>query len=267
MQRFVFLISLLMGGFSLAFEPGLRAEEPFRLKVLSYNIHHGEGIDGKLDLERIARVIRAEKPDLVALQEVDRKVRRTNQVDQPAELARLTNMNVVFGGNIEREGGEYGNALLSRYPIARHKNHLLPNIDQSEQRGVIEAEITLPGELPTLLFLATHLDHRPDDRERTASAKAINQLLADKPSVPAILAGDLNDFIKSKTMAQFETQWHRANDQVLPTVPVKFPVMQIDYILVRPKARWKVIEVKVLGEAQASDHRAIFAELELIREK
>src|SRR5690606_4366306 len=105
------------------------AAEPLRLRVLSYNIHHAEGVDGKLDLERIAEVIRAAKPDLVALQEVDRNARRTGSVDQPAELARLTEMQVVFGSNIELQGGHYGNAVLSRFPIASERNHLLPNVD------------------------------------------------------------------------------------------------------------------------------------------
>ena len=75
--------------------------EPIRVRVLSYNIHHAEGVDRDLDLDRISRVIRSVDPDLVALQEVDRKVTRTRGVDQPAELARLTGMKVVFGSNIE----------------------------------------------------------------------------------------------------------------------------------------------------------------------
>src|SRR5690606_27998305 len=141
---------------------------------------------------RIARVIRSVEPDLVALQEVDKKVKRTQGIDQPAELARLTKMHVVFGPNIELQGGEYGNAVLSRFPIARHKHHLLPNIDESEQRGVIVAEINLPGTNPPLMLYATHLDFREDDRERLASAKAINDLVAKHPERPALLAGDLN---------------------------------------------------------------------------
>jgi endonuclease/exonuclease/phosphatase family metal-dependent hydrolase len=58
--------------------------EPVRLRVLSYNIHHAEGVDRKLDVERIAAVIQSVKPDLVALQEVDRNVKRTGGVDQPS---------------------------------------------------------------------------------------------------------------------------------------------------------------------------------------
>ncbi|MCA9127909.1 MAG: endonuclease/exonuclease/phosphatase family protein, partial [Planctomycetales bacterium] len=122
------------------------ADEPIRLRVLSYNIHHGEGVDRKLDLERIAKVILSVKPDVVALQEVDRNVKRSEGVDQPKELARLTEMNVIFGANIELQGGHYGNALLSRFPNVQNKNHLLPNIGDGEQRGVIEATIeTLPS--------------------------------------------------------------------------------------------------------------------------
>lgn len=239
------------------------AAEPVRLRVLSYNIHHAEGVDRRLDIKRIASVIRAVKPDLVALQEVDRKVKRTEGGDQPAELAKLTKMRVVFGANIELQGGHYGNAILSRFPIVRHKNHLLPNIDGSEQRGVMEAEIKIPNSEASLLLLATHLDFRADERERLASAKVIDQLAAQNQTRPALLAGDLNATPESKTLQLFETMWARGNEQAMPTVPVNQPTKQIDFILYRPQDRWQVIEVKVLDEAVASDHRAIFAVLEL----
>lgn len=241
----------------------LEAAEPVRLRVLSYNIHHAAGIDGKLDPERIANVILSVEPDVVALQEVDRKVQRTGGVDQPAELARLTGMKVVFGANIELQGGHYGNAVLSRFPIVRHKNHLLPNVDNSEQRGVIEAEIELPATGETVILLATHLDYRTDERERLASAKALNALVTEDPDRPALLAGDLNATPESRTLELLGTMWSRANAEPLPTVPVKAPTRQIDYVLYRPAGRWKVVEVRVLDEAVASDHRAILAVLEL----
>lgn len=243
------------------------AAEPTRLRVLSYNIHHGEGVDRKLDLERIAKVIRSANPDVVALQEVDRNVKRTGVVDQPVELARLTKMNVIFGANIELQGGHYGNAVLSGYPIARHKNHLLPNIDDSEQRGVIELEIEIPEADQKVLLLATHLDYRPDESERLASAKVINDLIANRPEHPALLAGDLNATPESETLRLFGTAWTRANTKPMATVPVSEPTKQIDFILYRPVSRWKVVEVKVLDEAVASDHRAIFAVLELQTER
>jgi endonuclease/exonuclease/phosphatase family metal-dependent hydrolase len=243
------------------------AEEPFRLRVLSYNIHHAEGVDRKLDLERIAGVILSVKPDLVAVQEVDKNVERSQVVDQPAELARLTKLHAVFGANIDLQGGHYGNALLSRFPVAAHKNHLLPRIEASEQRGVLEAEITIPDSMQPLLILATHLDFRADERERLASAKVLNELAEKRPLQPALLAGDLNAIPESKTLEQLATRWTRANDRPLATIPVDEPKKQIDFILYRPVDRWKVIEVQVLDEAVASDHRAIFAVLELLPDK
>ncbi|QDU28450.1 hypothetical protein ETAA8_35500 [Anatilimnocola aggregata] len=238
-------------------------EVPAQLRVLSYNIHHGEGTDGKLDLERIARVIKSVDPDLVALQEVDRVVPRSKQIDQPAELAKLTEMKVAFGANLPLQGGHYGNAILSRFPIAAHKNHLLPVIDSGEQRGVLLAEIEVPQLAEPLLFLATHFDHRGKDAERIASAKTINGLVSKFGDRCALLAGDLNDVHRSNAVAELQTNWTLANQTPLPTVPVDKPRQQIDFVLFRPAARWKVVEVKVLDEAVASDHLPILAVFEI----
>ena len=78
------------------------------LRVLSYNLHHGEGDDGKLDLPRLAAVITASGADLVALQEVDQKTTRTGGVDQAAELARLTGLRFRYGKALDYQGGAYG---------------------------------------------------------------------------------------------------------------------------------------------------------------
>jgi endonuclease/exonuclease/phosphatase family metal-dependent hydrolase len=237
------------------------AQQPAnRLRVLTYNIHHGEGTDGKLDLARIARVIKAAEPDIVALQEVDQKVERSGQIDQPAELARLTGLSVVFGGNFKLQGGDYGNAVLARLPITRSKNHLLPRHNDGEQRGVLECELELPG--GKLLLLATHLDHRRDETERLASAKAINELIVEHKDTPAILAGDLNAVPQSEVLKQFLTVWTDTAPQPLLTIPVETPARQIDYVLVRPAGRWKVIDAKVLDEPVASDHRPLLVDLE-----
>lgn len=239
------------------------AAEPVRLRVLSYNIHHCEGLDRKLDLERIARVIKAVEPDVVALQEVDQNAKRSESVDQAAELGRLTEMHAVFGANIPLQGGHYGNAILSRHPILQHKNHLLPNVGGGEQRGVIEATIAIPGTEHSFLFFATHLDHRKDDAQRLASADLINGFATARPDLNAVLVGDLNATPESQTIARFESTWHRANTEILPTFPAEKPNRQIDYILISPKSRWNTVEVRVLDEPVASDHRPIFAILEL----
>ena len=238
-------------------------DQPVRLRVLCYNIHHAEGVDGKLDLPRIARIILSVKPDLVALQEVDQNTKRTGQVDQAAELSRLIKMKSVFGSNIDFQGGHYGNAILSRFPIIQKKNLHLPNVDSGEQRGVLESVIKV-SEDQSIFFLATHLDHRRLDEERLASAKFINQMIDSHDSKPAILAGDFNDIPDSPTLKEIGKLWVRTNTDIAPTIPAAKPIRQIDYILVRPKNRWKVIESKVLDEKVASDHRAIFAVIELL---
>lgn len=237
-------------------------QQGIRLRVLCYNIHHAAGVDRKLDVPRIARVIQSVQPDLVALQEVDNKAGRSERVDQAAELARLTGMQHAFGANIPLQGGHYGNAILSRLPMDQHRNHLLPNVDSGEQRGVLEVGFKLPGGRPLRLY-GTHLDHRRPDGERLASAIFINTMAGKEPADPTILAGDLNDVFGSRTLKEFQKSWTPTNAKPMPTVPVGQPTRQIDFILVRPAARWKVIETKVLDEAVASDHRAIFAVLEL----
>ena len=239
----------------------LSASEPFRIRVLCYNIHHGAGIDRKLDLDRVAKVIKSVSPDVVALQEADKKTTRVNQMDQPAELARLTGMEVVFERNISFQGGDYGNAVLSKFPIASHRNVHLPNPSNGEQRGVLICELQPREFCQPLLFLCTHLDHRSNET-RMAGAKKINQIISEKPNIPAILAGDLNATPESDVLQLLEQQWKVANCQELPTVPVTQPTRQIDFILSRPNQQWKTIDVQVLEEAVASDHRAIFAELE-----
>src|SRR5687768_1108679 len=115
------------------------------MRVMTYNIHHGEGTDGKIDLERIAKLITDNKVDLVALQEVDRNTQRTGRRDMPAELAKLTNMRVTFGANIPLEGGEYGNAILSRHPFDLVMNYHLPKVVPGEQRGMLEVVVHAPG--------------------------------------------------------------------------------------------------------------------------
>jgi endonuclease/exonuclease/phosphatase family metal-dependent hydrolase len=248
-----------IAAWSLLFVGTTQAELPQEIRIVTYNIHHGEGTDGKLDLERIAAVINAEKPDLVGLNEVDQGCRRSQGLDEPAELARLTGMTHVFEKNIDHDGGKYGNAVLSRLPIVRHENHKLPSDYEGEQRGVLEVEVGDADE--SLLFLCTHLDYRPNDHERLASIKTIEKVVANNDGQPVILAGDLNAAPESKVMETFAKSWGRSNSAPVATFPATKPEKQIDYILFRPAAEWEVVETRVLDEAVASDHRGMMAVL------
>lgn len=240
------------------------ADEPIRIRVLSYNIRHGRGMDEKVDMQRIARVINAVEPDIVALQEVDRGVERSGKIDEPAELAELTGTAWVFERNIPYQGGDYGNALLTKLPIVARKNVHLPSHYEGEQRGCLVVDLTLPGGSGTIRVLATHLDYRPDDGERLASAALIDEVVAEHPDRPTILMGDLNARPDSTTLERLDQTWTRINAEPLPTYPSGEPNRQIDYILVRPEGTWRVVEVRVIDEPVASDHRPIFAVLEFV---
>lgn len=243
------------------------AELPTELRLLTYNIHHAEGLDGKFDLPRIAEVIKSASPDVVALQEVDQGTARAGGVDQPAELARLTGLQCIFGRNIDFQGGGYGTAILSRLPVKARTSHKLPSFYDGEQRGVQLVELGDAGE-PGLVFLCTHLDYRPDDRERLASAQTINALAAKYGDRLMALAGDLNAEPQSRVIRELQTRWqivglspHSNATQAAPlfTFPATSPRKAIDYVLVRPADRWQMVEVRVLDERVASDHRPLLA--------
>ncbi|TWU21393.1 endonuclease/exonuclease/phosphatase family protein [Bythopirellula polymerisocia] len=110
---------------------------PPRLSVLTYNIHHGQGTDGHFDCPRLARVILDLEPDVVALQEVDRKTTRASGVDQAAHLAELTKMQYAYGCTMHNAGGEYGEVILSRFPIEQVWVHSLPYPFGQEPRTAI----------------------------------------------------------------------------------------------------------------------------------
>src|SRR5215203_5574817 len=108
-------VALVLALFFLSLAPVAIAKKT--LRVMTYNIHVGVGMDKKLDLKRIADVINQERPDIVGLQEVDRHVKRTEGKDEIAELAAMTRMQFAFAPNLDYQGGKYGIAILSRLPI------------------------------------------------------------------------------------------------------------------------------------------------------
>jgi len=143
-----FLLAILCslgGGPLTSIQP--RLVKPLVLRVMTYNIHVGVGMDQKLDLERIADVINHERPDLVGLQEVDRGVRRTQGVDEIGELSKLTRMNYAFAHNLDYQGGEYGVAVLSRFPIKNIDHRKFENRRESERRGMLRVEVETAGRL------------------------------------------------------------------------------------------------------------------------
>lgn len=252
------LVTVLAG---VVAAPAAGPPGPTVLRVLCYNIHHGKGTDGKIDLPRQARVIADAKPDLVALQEVDTYCLRSGKVDQTAELARLTGLHGKFGKQIDFEGGEYGQAVLSRFPLDGLKVHWLPGTPERQRRIAVEARVKVGG--GPLSFVGTHLHHQRDDFREQQAAK-LNELFGQADH-PVVLAGDLNAEPDAKPLDVLRERWSVATaGPALFTYPAAKPAAQIDYVLYRPGRRFRVVSARVIEESAASDHRPVLAVLELV---
>jgi endonuclease/exonuclease/phosphatase family metal-dependent hydrolase len=248
------LLSLLQAG-------GVPSADPSPLRVMTYNIHHGEGLDGQLDLERIARVIRESGATIVGLQEVDRGVERTGRRDLLRELADLTGMSYAFGKNIDHQGGDYGNAVLTAHPIVSEGNRLLPNPGGGEQRGLLQTVLDAHGQ--RTLVLVTHLDFQRDDAGRMAAADEMRAAIEAWGDGPVIVMGDFNDVPGSRVhqrLTETETLtdvWVAAGQGEGFTSPASAPRRRIDWILVRG---FDVLDSTV-PRTDASDHLPVVATL------
>jgi len=235
---------------------------PIRLRILTYNIRHGEGLDGQVDLGRVAEAILHASPDLVALQEVDRRTKRSGGVDQAAELGRLTRMNSAFGKAIAHSDGEHGLAVLSRWPIERAQTFLLPTDPKNERRAVLVIEARPPGAREPLVFISTHLSHETV-ADRQTQVEAIDRLLGGRDPLLRILGGDLNEVPGGPALKKLEANWTSATASgPMFTFPAKEPKKQIDFVLFRPTGRLRVVEARVLEEETASDHRPLLVAVE-----
>lgn len=235
---------------------------PETIRVMTYNIHHGEGTDGKVDLHRIASLIRRERMDIVALQEVDRRVARTQGRDLAAELSALTGMEVQFAKNIDHQGGEYGTALLSRFPFVSHSHTHYRMWLSREQRGLQQAVLNVGGK--RLVILNTHLDFSRDDRERLEHIDEIGKVSAAHGKAMVLVLGDFNDVPTSpsylKMKAKFIDVWEAGGEGDGFTVPSGEPRKRIDYIFASGPVR---INKAWVPRTEASDHLPVGAEIHL----
>jgi endonuclease/exonuclease/phosphatase family metal-dependent hydrolase len=233
------------------------------LRVMTYNIHVGVGMDKKLDLARIAAVINAQHPDLVGLQEVDRGVTRTQRIDEIAELAKLTRMDYAFAFNLHYQGGQYGVAILTRYPIRATDHRLYQNTREAERRGFIRAQVSVHGRL--LNFVTTHLDYQNEDG-RLFESEQLLRALKDVPG-PLIVVGDFNDIPAGRAYQlmryQFDDAWiaSRGTDEGF-SYPTDKPAKRIDYIFCRAIDRVRTRRAWIV-KTDASDHVPVVADLEV----
>ena len=265
--------------FTLGSSTCFSQEESGLIKVLSYNIHYGVGMDSNKDLERIAAVINELNPDIVGLQEVADST-------MVAELAKMTNMEGIFGASTEVEPPNlyrlldipvpkaqlhYGDGILSKYPFKYIGNLSIPSASSSRYQAMcIEVDLSERLKLnKAVRFITTHFDYLEtigSKMSRKAAVEVIEEAFIDDTiEIPYILTGDLNAIPESAILKLLEQKGWVEEDlgKELFTVPSVSPRKQIDYVLVRPETEWRIVDIRVIEEELASDHRPILMTLEL----
>ncbi len=245
--------------------------QPVRVRVASYNIHHGAGPDNVLDLPDVANEIRALRADVIGLQEVDRHWGdRSDNLDEAAWLADRLHMHVAYAANLDLDpatpGGErrqYGTAILSRFPIRSSTNTLLPKFGDDEQRGLLVTEIKVRG--VTMRFANTHLQHN-NNLERQAQAQRIVELLGDQPT-RTFLTGDLNasaGAAEIQTLTNvFTDSWAAVGEGDGFTYSQEDPHNRIDFVMSSPDVR--PLHARVATDADGSDHLPVVADFAVRR--
>jgi endonuclease/exonuclease/phosphatase family metal-dependent hydrolase len=277
------------------------AQERAGLVLVSYNIHHAEGVDGKLSLERIADDIR--HADIVALQEVDNNFgQRSEFANQAESLADSLNMYYVYAANLDFDAStvengkirnarrQYGTAILSRYPIEFSRNYPLPKIEytnlSSEQRGLLEAQVDIGGK--KLRVYCTHLAATSAE-QRLLQIKAVKDIVSRAGIVGApqgnsplaasfVLMGDFNFRPDSEPYTILTGEFRRGNQLFRAGGFVDFwPLVsesegntvgvrsergsRIDYVFVSPDLAKLAKSAAINTETVASDHQPLTAVL------
>jgi endonuclease/exonuclease/phosphatase family metal-dependent hydrolase len=260
--KLIILFTLLV---SISARAQQMADSSRIIRVLTFNILHGATTRGDYNLDLIASVIREADPDIVALQEVDFRTVRAMGYDLATELGWRTKMAPLFGRAMPYSGGEYGEAILSRYSFIETRNVPLPYTPGNEPRTALEAVIVIPSG-DTIAFVGTHLDHLPAEGDRIAQVTKINDVFA-AGRYPVILAGDLNAGPGSTPVKILEQRWSSANDKAVaePTFPSDNPRVKIDHVMYYPKSQWRTMDTRVICDSIASDHCAFLVTLELLQ--
>ncbi|MEQ8821227.1 MAG: endonuclease/exonuclease/phosphatase family protein [Sumerlaeia bacterium] len=269
--------------------PTSTADEPASrtLTVMTYNIRVGLGLGGswsghdpKENLLSIAELILDSGADIVLLQEVDTGARRTNEVDEPALLAEGTGFHAAFSPALQRDGGHYGIAILSRWPLEVQTVQLFkpdysgkPDLPDwyAEQRVAQVATVQAPG--GPLTVINTHLGVTKDQRLPQLTQIAT---LVDRAPHPVILGGDLNAEPDAEELLPLRNRLADAYHDMgqgraglpadLPiaerlTFPADDPNRCIDYLFYAQSA-FQPIKTEVIAEKSLSDHRPVLAVFE-----
>jgi endonuclease/exonuclease/phosphatase family metal-dependent hydrolase len=275
-----FVFSMLMGAAMLAAsckpasgitDPAPAAPEPpaatgQEVRVMSYNIHHANPPSRPdfIDLDAIVTTIQTQNPDLVALQEVDDHTTRSGAFNQAREIASRLGMQFFFGKAIDYQGGAYGVAILSKFPLSETAVHPLPTKagTNGEARVLATARVQLPDGT-FIRFGSTHLDAQSDEANRQLQVSEIGNLAVGE-KLPLVIAGDFNASPESAVLANLDRYFRRSCQVCGGTIPVNNPSKAIDHIAFAPAGRFRVTTHQVVAERYASDHLPVVAVLQLL---
>src|SRR5690606_35121803 len=208
------------------------------LRVMTYNVHSCVGLDGVHSVERIARVIARENPDVVALQELDVNRHRTGSQDQAELIARFLEMDYQFHPSIHLEEEKYGDAILSRHPLTLVRAAELPGVPGQvrEPRGALWVTVDIGG-VP-LQIINTHLGLSLRERHLQVEELLSNRWLAHPDCVgPVILCGDFNAMASSMLYRQLcnrlnDVQTRAQGHRPRGTYYSRVPAARIDHIFI-----------------------------------
>ena len=249
--------------------------EPCRLRVMTYNVHACVGTDRRLDPARIAEVIAAYEPDVVALQELDVSRPRSGRSHQCNVIAEFAGMQGHFhpAWRISAEE-EYGDAILSRWPFALKKAAELPTWNSPlafEPRGALW--ITVEKEGRKIQVLNTHLGLSRGERLAQMDALMGPDWLGHADcQTPFLLCGDFNDIPPSKAYRKTvprcrEVQRCLPGHRAKATFPSRWPLIRLDYIFVSPEVNVLRVEVpRTPLTRAASDHLPLIADITFARD-
>lgn len=244
-------------------------QSPSTLKVMSYNIRIASPPSkgwGVTEIDSIAEVIKRINPDLVALQEVDVFAERSGAMDQAKELGRLTNMHYFFSKAVDRSGGDYGVAILSKRPIISAQAFRIysPDSEKNENRALAIVEVLWKNQ--PLVFASLHLDHLDND-VRHYQMEQVQSHLKKYAQKPILIGADLNVSSDNTLIVDLEKAGYHfleENKQQL-TFPNDKPRITLDYLffndLFKSKNNVKNFQT-IYHENYASDHLPIILIIE-----
>ena len=234
---------------------GVTALSAQKVRVMSFNVKNGYGMDGVKSIERCAEIVREAQPDVVAVQEVD-SITRRNKFYVLGRMAEAAGgYHAYFGPTIPHTGGKYGIGVLSKEPALSVKFHRLPC--RREPRGLLVVEFA------KYYMLCTHLSLNEEDR---VTSVGIIRDVVSKLDKPAFIAGDMNARPTSKPMMAFKEFTTVLSDEKKCTIPSNEPRACIDYIL-GVNGSFKVLKDYVGYDVLYSDHLPLYVDVKIGKAK